>query len=455
MTIPLPVRVADAEDQRPRVAVIGGGLLGMAAAWRLLQAGVHPVVYERDAQLGGLAGTVSLDGIAVDRYAHLTLPTDERVIALAAEVGLGESFRFRRCRAGLYHQGRATSMCTPRELVSFPGLKAIDRVRLVALAARCRAGSDYLRLDETPLEEWLVRLCGRRPWEQLWRPLLDSKFDGRYHDLPATYLWSRLRRMSCFRDPSSHLVMGALDGGCQALVDALANAIRRRGGDVRANNQVGAIVSSAGRAFGVVSSTGFEQYDHVVSTLLPAATRPLLGPDLVEQVGDDRCRYLGVVSLVLRLRRRLSPWYALSITDRRVPLTAVVETTHVIDPERVGGALVYATKYVNSDSPDLERSTAEVKRAYLGHIRTMFPGFSEAEVLAGHVARRRMAEPVHTLGGGGRPPDMFPAPGLATASSAHVYPETVSGDAAIGVAERLVAGLITRLESTRTQRAAA
>jgi hypothetical protein len=40
---------------------------------------------------------------------------------------------------------------------------------------------------------------------------------------------------------------------------------------------------------------------------------------------------------------------------------------------------------------------------------------------------------------------MFPAPGLALASTAHVYPEIVSGQAVIGVADRVVAGLLDQL----------
>jgi protoporphyrinogen oxidase len=219
---------------------------------------------------------------------------------------------------------------------------------------------------------------------------------------------------------------------------------------------VRAIVSRAGKAVGTLSTRGFEQHDQVISTLLPTATATLLGRDLAAAVGPDQCRYLGIVCLVMRLRRSLSPWYTLNITDRRVPLTAVVETTHVIDPERVGGHLIYAPKYVNPDSPELERSTREIKEAYMGHVRTMFPGFSPGDdVLASQVARARVAEPVHTVGGDGRLPDMFPAPGLAMASSAHVYPEIVNGQAAIGVAERLVEGLFPRLRAAERQEVAA
>ena len=73
--------IRDADAGVPRVAVVGAGLLGLAAAYRLAQRGVAVTVYERDAQLGGLAGTAPLDGIPVDRYYHVTLPTDERVVS--------------------------------------------------------------------------------------------------------------------------------------------------------------------------------------------------------------------------------------------------------------------------------------------------------------------------------------------------------------------------------------
>jgi protoporphyrinogen oxidase len=157
----------------------------------------------------------------------------------------------------------------------------------------------------------------------------------------------------------------------------------------------------------------------------------------------------------MRLRRSLSPWYTLSITDRRVPLTAVVETTHVVDPERVGGTLVYAPKYVNPDSPWLERSSSEITEAFTGHIRSIFPDFSRDDVLASQVARARVAEPVHTLSLEPRLPDMHPAPGLSLASSAQVYPQIVHGHAAIRVAERLVQGVLPLLAQREPQELAA
>jgi len=428
---------------RGSVGIIGGGLLGLTTAYRLACEGVHVAVYESSAELGGLAGSVDLGGKRVDRYYHVVLPTDDRVRGLAEELGLGDRFRFRHTGVGFYQSGRLTSMSSLGELLTFPGLRPVDRLRLGAFVASCQVKGSYEDLERTPLEDWLRRTAGKRLWENLWRPLLDSKFDGRYDDLPATYLWARTRRMSKTRDRSSREVMGTIEGGYQVLVDALADAIRARGGEVHLNTPVRFVASSRGRALGVVLDTGLRTHDWVVTTQLRPNLVAMPG-DLKAALGPDPCRYLGVVCLVMRVRNSISPYYSINITDRRIPLTTVVETTHVVDPERVGGTLLYIPKYVNPDSAELERSSAEIRRDYLRQAQTIFPALKQEDVIAAQVARARVAEPVHVLGGE-REPELCVAPGLAVASSAHVYPDLVNGQAVIKIADRLAGELSERL----------
>src|SRR5712691_7561011 len=184
----------------PSVGIVGGGILGLTAAYRLAQAGVHVALYERSSDLGGLVGSFDFDGRPVDRFYHVVLPSDDRVLGLAEELGLRDRFRFRPTEVGFYDDGRLFSMSSLREFLAFPLLPFHDRIRLGAFVARCQLQSSYDDLDDVPLEQWLRRLCGRRMVERMWRPLLDSKFDGRFDDLPATYLWARTRRMSKERD---------------------------------------------------------------------------------------------------------------------------------------------------------------------------------------------------------------------------------------------------------------
>jgi protoporphyrinogen oxidase len=252
-----------------------------------------------------------------------------------------------------------------------------------------------------------------------------------------------MNRVSGTRDRKGHEVMGALEGGYQNLVDRLADRIRARGGGVLTQTPVRFVPCANHRAIGVMLDTGFRPHDTVVVTQIRPNLPHMLAPELEHALGPDPQRYLGIVCLVARLRRSVSPYYALNITDRRVPLTSVVETTHVVDPEAAEGHLVYLPKYVNPDSPELDKSSAEIRDEYFGHLKTMFPAFSEDDVIAAQIARARVAEPVHPVGA--VKPDPFKVPGLVVASSAQVYPDIVHGQAILGVADRIATELSARM----------
>ena len=423
------------------IGIVGGGLLGLGLADRLAAQGQRVTVYESAAQLGGLAGSTTLGGVRVDRFYHAVTTTDRRVLDLADELGV--NVRWRTLGGGFYHDGRLAEMSTPAQLLTFPGLSPADRARLVRFVLRCRRIKDHAPLDSVGLEEWTRRTCGDRLWERLWGPLFDSKFDGRYDDLPATYLWSRMNRVSGTRDRKGHEVMGALEGGYQTLVDRLADRIRMRGGHVLTSTPVRFVPCANHRAIGVMLDSGFRPHDTVVVTQIRPNLPHMLAPELEHALGPDPQRYLGIVCLVARLRRSVSPYYALNLTDRRVPLTSVVETTHVVDPDAAEGHLVYLPKYVNPDSPELDKPSAQIRDEYFGHLETMFPAFREEYVIAAQVARARVAEPVHPVGA--HKPDPFAVPGLVVASSAQVYPDIVHGQAILGVAERIANELEARM----------
>jgi protoporphyrinogen oxidase len=437
----------------PTVAIVGGGILGVTAAHRLVDAGVRPVLFERASELGGLAGAFDLDGHRVDRFYHVILPGDDRVLGLVDAVGLSGRMRYRPTKVGFYDDGRLFSMSSARELLTFPLLAPHDRMRLGLFVARCQLARDHERLDETALLPWLRRTCGRRMVERLWMPLLDSKFDGRIADLPATYIWARTRRMSGARDSTGRETMGWLEGGYETLIDALAARVRTRGGVFHTGRPVDRIVASGPGATGVVVDGQLQPFDAVLCTLAPPQRATLLDPALLASVREDDCRYLGVICLLLRTERSVSPYHTLNITDRRVPLTTVVETTHVVDPDYVGGSLAYVTRYVDPAHDDLRRPEAELAAEYLGHARTIFPRLDDARILSQSLQRARIVEPVHVLGAAGRESDHFPVPGLALASTADVYPEIVNGQAVIKVADRAVAGILERLQGR--ERAAA
>ena len=55
------------------------------------------------------------------------------------------------------------------------------------------------------------------------------------------------------------------------------------------------------------------------------------------------------------------------------------------------------------------------------------------------------------LGVAGREQELFPAPGLAVASTANVYPEIVNCQSVLGVVDRVVPGLLDRLSVSQAR----
>ena len=70
------------------VAVIGGGISGLAAAWQLSQLGVPFTLYEACDRLGGMIGTERRDGYLLERGPSTLLATSPRVMNLVTALGL-------------------------------------------------------------------------------------------------------------------------------------------------------------------------------------------------------------------------------------------------------------------------------------------------------------------------------------------------------------------------------
>lgn len=73
-----------------RVAVIGGGVSGLTAAFFLQQRGLAPTVFESSPEPGGKIRATEIEGIRVEEGPDAFLPRDDRPLALLRTLGLGD-----------------------------------------------------------------------------------------------------------------------------------------------------------------------------------------------------------------------------------------------------------------------------------------------------------------------------------------------------------------------------
>ena len=89
-----------------RVAVIGAGAMGLAAAYFLAKRGHAVDVFEADTVAGGMAAHLDLDGLSIERFYHFICKADAPTFALLAELGLGDAMRWVPTSMGYFYQGK-------------------------------------------------------------------------------------------------------------------------------------------------------------------------------------------------------------------------------------------------------------------------------------------------------------------------------------------------------------
>ena len=434
-----------AEEAREahRVAVIGGGLLGLTLAYRLSQAGVYVALYEAGGAVGGVMRSTEIDGFQVDGFYHTILSSDQALLSLIEEMGLGDATFFHKTLNGFYADGTIYPINSALDLLRFKPLRISERLRLGLGSQICRFHRDWRRLDQVPVEDYLVRYCGRGAYEKFWTHLLRCKYDGSFADLPATAVWARIRRMSGSQHATENKtarkigwdLLGYLKGGYQALVDRLAERIVANGGQVHTGTPVRRIVADRGAVQGLDVAGEFVAFEQVISTVAYPLLARLL-PDSCASLGRqlERHEYMGAVCMLLMMKRRLSPYHCLYLLDPSIPFTGVIETTHYIDPADVGGNhLVYLSKYFSPDSELGTMDEGSIRRWFMAEFRRMFPGVDDSEVGYTLFSRARYVDPVRKVGGLDSIPrlDGHGVDGLFLANNSQIYPRLPSGEAIV------------------------
>jgi protoporphyrinogen oxidase len=437
-------------DRGARVAIVGGGILGTVLSLRLAQAGCAVTLLERAPSLGGLAASFDFDGHRVDRFYHVIVPSDARMLALAEELGLADELRFRGVGAGFWADGRMYPLDGFGDLLRFGLLSPLGRMRLAWFVAACQLRRRYDGLEHVPLERWLRRACGAQSVQRIWRPLLDSRFDGRHDELPATYLWARTNRMRSARSHggSGGETMGHLVGGHERLITAVGDAARAHGVDIRVGAPVESLAMEDGRVTGVVVGGDTEQFALTIPTLQAPALGRLLPGSLQHLLDAYPQRHLGVVCLILKLRRSVVPVYAVNICAP-TPMTTVVETTHVLGTDATDGLhLAYLPKYCDRTAPEFSEDNGVIYERFTTMLARIAPDFRHEDVVAWTVQRAPIVEPVHALGHQPRVAPVWPGvDGVALASADQIYPRLLNGDSVVRFAEDVAAQVTQRLAS--------
>ncbi|MEK7681458.1 MAG: FAD-dependent oxidoreductase [Chloroflexota bacterium] len=269
-----------------KIAVIGGGVLGMAAAYELLKRGQQVALYERAPVLGGQVRTFDVGGGRLECFYHHLFTSDVDMIDLIHDLGLGDNLTWIPSRMGFFHGGRIHNFVTPMDLLRFSPISIVDRVRLGLLALYLGRFSDWEKLEGIPAQEWINRYAGRRISDVVWGPLLRGKFGDAAREVGMVWFWGKVFLRFSSRKGGRE-TLGYPVGSFGRVVEALERRIRAMGGEVHAPAQINRIVVEDGRGADLGSEAGVFEPTRKESVLVPRDRIDEEPSGLLQEPGSD------------------------------------------------------------------------------------------------------------------------------------------------------------------------
>lgn len=429
------------EGRFSSVAVIGAGMTGISAALELSRhPGVEVTLFESRDHIGGLSDAFAWEEVTWDRFYHVVLSTDSVLIDFLRELGLESELSFTETRSGFFGEGRLASLSSTGDFIRFPFLSLWQKFRLAAGILYSASLKDPSRLDRIFVRQWLTSVFGRRVYERIWDPLLRSKLGSAREQTSAAFIWATIRRLYGARNGEEKKEqMGHVRGGYKRILERADELLRERGVAIRTEARVEAVRTTNGHV-GLTLAGGDRtasagEFDKALLTIPSPGLIQLLRPSPDELYFEQykSVRYLGVVCLLLIVRRSLSPYYVINLLDRELPFTGVIEATNVVDPgELNGNHLVYLPKYAASDDPIFGLSDDEIGTSFIEGLQHVFPDLRKAEIRHRRVFREPFVQPLQEIGALDRRKDHRTSrKGVYVANSAMMKNTTLNNNAAI------------------------
>lgn len=391
-----------------KIAIIGGGITGLTAAYEFLKKGHQVTVFEKESYLGGLAYGFKQPNWQwhVEGAYHHLFTNDAAILTLAKRLGIGDKLITKRpITSNLLPPISKLSFDSPKgvrtaqldgpiQLFQFPGLSISDKIRTSALVAFCKVYPFWKTLEKVTAKQFFTLWGGKRAWEIIWEPLMTGKFGHLDSTIAASWLWARIHK----RTPS----LVYFEGGFQTFVNTLTESIRNSGGTVITGIAIDSIQNISRSAYTVSwnAQNKKEQYaiqntkyDKVLfTTPTPIANKILPGIASPESLTIP---HLHAQVLILETKQPiLEKIYWLSITDRSFPFLAVVAHTNFMDKKHYGNNhITYIGNYLPNDHRYLKMTKEQLEKEFMPFIQRITN--TDVRITNSYLFTAPFAQPVH------------------------------------------------------------
>jgi protoporphyrinogen oxidase len=405
-----------------KIAIIGAGYGGMAAAWDLKKAGHDVTIFESANFVGGLASGFKEPHWewSVEKFYHHWFQSDSEMLGLIEELGLKDKVIFPRPLTVMLYKNKWYPFDSILNALRFPGLGfGLNKIRFGFVGLFLRITNNWKALEKVTAHEWMMKWAGKQVYEQMWQPLLIGKFASFYKDVNMAWLWARMHARTTR--------LGTFEGGFQNFANIFAEKLREQGVEIRLGAKVESIKQEQA-GLTVRSEKGPEVFDKALVTTSPSLMAKL-SPDLPENYlkGLLELKSMGAVVMTLALKHSISDqgYYWFNVPkDEGYPFLALVEHTNFVSKDHFGGDhIVYAGDYLELGHEYFSITDDQLLERFIPAFQKFNPQFSRDWVKKIWVSKTNYAQPIPLVNHSKNVPSIqTPINGLYFASMSQVYP---------------------------------
>lgn len=274
--------------REPRIAVIGGGCAGLAAAARLAGQGLNVTLYEASPHLGGRARGLTWKGQRLDNGQHILLGAYRDTLGLmqAAGVDLEQALVRISLRLELHRRFKLKAcgwLPAPLHiligLLTAKGLSWHERYRAISFMVWLRIIGFRLKKDQSLAELLAQRSQPTKVIQWLWEPICLAALNTPLKTASAQVFLNVLRDSFAQAKADSDMLLPKQDLSTM-LADPLARYIDLHGGQVKPGTSINNI-QKVDEDFILATDDGIAHFSHVI-----IATSPFRATDLTKALAS-------------------------------------------------------------------------------------------------------------------------------------------------------------------------
>lgn len=378
------------------VAVIGGGVTGLTAAYRLSKEKLKVLVLEKEKELGGALRSYKINNYYIEESYHHIFEDSFDFINLLKELDIDTRLIWKQPTTTFLYRNRLFKLSSAFDLLKPSFLSLLDKFNLGILMISIKLVKNPEKLDCISAKEWIIKKGGKKLYNKMFLPLLKNKFGSNFNQVSASWFVDRMQVRNNRKNRSE--MLGYLKGGFYHFINSLQKEIMKNNGTVEKNVKLKKIIIKNNKIDCLQYNNKKVSAKFVISTINPSGLLTYLKfpEEYTKKIRQIESQ--GNLCILLGLKKKLTKHYWMNILGQNIFGSLIEHTNYIPSSEYNDQNLVYLASYPSKNSKLWNLKDDKIFKLYSKALNKLFPDLTKNDVLWWKINKMRYSGLIYKQG---------------------------------------------------------